>query len=136
VIPDTQYDSIRHAGRGVVLYGNAHTNSAYGTLMRGCPVSLERGKASVGGREWSGGDIGACFVWPGRGEDRTCVAVVGGTGPAGMRAAESNQYFAGGSGFPDILLFRSSMLTRGPEALVAAGFYGNDWTLGDDIVFR
>jgi dienelactone hydrolase len=136
VIPDTRYDSVLHAGRGVVLYGNAHTNSAYGPLMRGCPVVIGRGKASVGGREWSGGDIGACFLWPGQGDDRTCVAVVGGTGPAGMRAAESNQYFAGGSGFPDILLFRSSMLTRGPEALVAAGFYHNDWTVGDDIVFR
>lgn len=136
VIPDTQYDSLRHAGRGVVLYGNAQTNSAYAALMRGCPVTLGRGKATVGSREWMGDDIGACFVWPGRGEGRAGIAVVGGTGPAGMRAAESNQYFAGGSGFPDILLYRSSMLTRGPEALVAAGFYENDWTLGGDIFFR
>jgi len=133
VIPDTQYDSVRHAGRGVILYGNAHTNSAYAPLMRGCPVYLGRGRAAVGDKAWSGDDIGACFAWPGRDDAGSAVAVIGGTGAAGMRAAESNQYFAGGSGFPDILVFRSSMLTVGPEALLAAGYYGNDWTLGDDV---
>jgi hypothetical protein len=44
-----------------------------------------------------------------------------------MMATEANQYFAGGSGFPDYLIFTVDLLKDGVKAIKVAGFYGNDW---------
>jgi hypothetical protein len=50
-----------------------------------------------------------------------------------MRAAEANQYFAGGSGFPDFMIFSLDMLEKGETAVKAAGYYNNKWQLGKDM---
>jgi hypothetical protein len=60
------------------------------------------------------------------------IALIGGTGIQGMRAADANQYFSGGSGFPDFMVFTIDMLKGGDNGLKAAGFYGNQWQLGQD----
>jgi hypothetical protein len=60
------------------------------------------------------------------------VSVVSGTGLKGMRAADANQYFAGGSGFPDFMIFRLNMLQDGVEGLSMAGFFDNEWKLSAD----
>jgi hypothetical protein len=46
-----------------------------------------------------------------------------------MHAAEANQYFAAGSGFPDYVIFSAEMLKSGAEGIKATGFYTNKWTL-------
>ncbi len=46
-----------------------------------------------------------------------------------MKAANANQYFAGGSGFPDIMVFRLKMLNEGVGQVAYAGFYDNNWRL-------
>jgi hypothetical protein len=73
-------------------------------------------------------------MWPRQGDTKTAIAVIGGTGLKGMRAADANQYFAGGSGFPDFMIFSLDMLTRGESGLKAAGYYNAQWKLGDDWV--
>ena len=79
-------------------------------------------------------DIGAYFMWPRQGSTVSSVAVIGGTGLKGMRAADANQYFAGGSGFPDFMFFSLNMLTEGEKGLKAAGYYDNNWKVSNDWV--
>jgi hypothetical protein len=49
-----------------------------------------------------------------------------------MQATNANQYFAGASGFPDFMIFRSAMLRDGAAGILKAGFFGNDWKLAAD----
>jgi hypothetical protein len=97
--------------------------------MKDCPIQLKRGSVTIGSRSFSGNDLAAYLVWPRPDSDVASVAVIGGTGVVGMRATEANQYFAGGSGFPDYMIFSVDMLKDGATGIKAAGFYGNDWTL-------
>ncbi|MEN9394345.1 MAG: hypothetical protein RL362_566, partial [Bacteroidota bacterium] len=53
-----------------------------------------------------------------------------------MRAAEANQYFTGGSGFPDFMIFKPEMLVNGDAGVIMAGFYTNQWTIGEDKVIK
>ncbi len=46
-----------------------------------------------------------------------------------MNAASANQYFAGGSGFPDYMIFKMGMLTSGVDDVKMVGFYDNNWKL-------
>jgi hypothetical protein len=64
------------------------------------------------------------------------VAAVTGTGLPGMHAADANQYFSGGSGFPDYLIFTSDLPRDGVKAIVHSGFYTNRWTLGAEPVSK
>jgi hypothetical protein len=48
-----------------------------------------------------------------------------------MRAADANQYFAGGSGFPDYMIFSTDLLKGDMSAVKTAGFYNNEWKLDD-----
>jgi dienelactone hydrolase len=135
VIPDTEFtDVLAMAGRGVVLYGNATTNAAYDKLLKNCPIRLERNRAVVGDKTFTGDNTGAYFVYPIQGLHFASVAVIGGTGLPGMRAADANQYFAGGSGFPDFMLFDANLPMQGEKAIKAAGYYNNKYELGTDWV--
>lgn len=118
-------------GRGVILYGNLTTNAAAAVLLKNCPVKVERAKVTVGSKSWTGEDLGAYHIWP-REDNKTAVALIGGTGVKGMRAADANQYLAGGSGFPDFMIFHLDMLKDGDKAIKAAGYFNNKWELGND----
>jgi hypothetical protein len=133
VIADKDFDLTKYADRGIVLYGNASTNAAWQKLLMDCPIQIKRGLITMGSKSFSGNDIAAYFLWPRPDSDIASVAVVGGTGITGMKATEANQYYAGGSGFTDYVVFSAEMLKDGASGIKAAGFYGNDWTLKDDI---
>nr|PZN49097.1 MAG: alpha/beta hydrolase [Bacteroidota bacterium] len=138
VVADRDFDPKNYPNRGVILYGNAATNSAWNKLLSDCPIQFTRGSATVGTRKFEGEDIGGFFVWPRKDSDVASVGVVAGTGISGMRATEANQYFAGGSGFPDYFIFSADMLKVGAEGVKAAGFFGNDWSIAakDGVVMR
>jgi poly(3-hydroxybutyrate) depolymerase len=129
IIADKAYSRDRYAGRNVVLIGNSATNSAWKTLLGDCPVQVGKNSVSAGSKKWTGDDLGAYFVWPIRGTAANTVSVISGSGLQGMKAANANQYFAGGSGFPDIMVFRLKMLTEGVDEVAYAGFYDNNWRL-------
>jgi pimeloyl-ACP methyl ester carboxylesterase len=128
IIADEEYITGAYGGRNVILFGNATTNGAWNGLLRDCPIRVERNVLKAGARVFQGDDLGAYFVWP-QPDDSTSVGVVTGTGIRGMKAAYANQYFAGGSGFPDYMVFRTEMLQSGSKGIVAAGFFDNQWKL-------
>ncbi|MBX2921100.1 MAG: prolyl oligopeptidase family serine peptidase [Chitinophagaceae bacterium] len=127
IITDKEYATGKYAGRGVILYGNAQTNAAWPLLLSDAPVQVQRDSVKVGSKTWTGDDLAAYFIWPVKGSFNTSVAVISGTGLKGLNAANANQYFAGGSGFPDYMVFRLDMLHKGSEAIEAAGFFNNEW---------
>ena len=129
IIPDHAFDPGKFPDRGVVLYGNAVTNSAWNRLLTTCPIQVTRGRIISGSQVFTGDDLAAYFIWPRGDSNIASVAVIAGTGITGMHAAEANQYFAAGSGFPDYVIFSAEMLKSGAEGIKATGFYTNKWTL-------
>ena len=129
LIADTDFDPRQYPDRGVVLYGNSTTNGAWTALLSDCPIQVTNGKISAGSSIFTGNDLAAYFMWPRRDSNLASVAVVSGSGLAGMKAANANQYFSGGSGFPDFMIFSNEMLRDGVSGVKMAGFYDNDWTL-------
>ncbi|WP_373513599.1 alpha/beta hydrolase-fold protein [Persicitalea sp.] len=129
LIADTDFDPQQYPDRGVVLYGNANTNAAWPALLSDCPIQVTDGKIRAGNNTFTGNDLAAYFMWPRRDSNLASVAVVSGSGLTGMKAANANQYFSGGSGFPDFMIFNNEMLRDGVTGVKMAGFYSNDWTL-------
>jgi pimeloyl-ACP methyl ester carboxylesterase len=129
VIPDTRYSAEIYAGRGVIIFGNATTNKAWKTLLADCPIQLERNRVTAGDQNWTGGGLAAYFVWPLKNSPDASVAVIGGTGIQGMKAANANQYFAGASGFPDFMIFDIDMVKSGSMGVKYTGFFDNNWKL-------
>ena len=133
IIADNEFDSVKYAGRGIILFGNMTTNSIAGNLLKDCPIKINSGFAVVGADTLKGNDLGSYHLWPNQNNGFSSIALIGGTGLKGMRAAEANQYFAGGSGFPDFMIFSLDMLEKGETAVKAAGYYNNKWQLGKDM---
>ncbi|WP_316788307.1 prolyl oligopeptidase family serine peptidase [Pedobacter frigoris] len=129
IVSDKDYSKAKYAGRNVILIGNATTNSAWKTLLADCPVQVNKNTVAIGSKKITGDDLGAYFVWPIAGTPSNTVSVISGSGLKGMNAANANQYFAGGSGFPDIMVFRLKMITDGIDQVEYAGFYDNNWSL-------
>ena len=90
---------------------------------------MKDGEVALGAKTFKGEDLGAYFVWPRPDSEIASVSVISGTGLTGMKSTEANQYFAGGSGFPDYMIFSSDMLKEGVKGIKATGFFGNNWTL-------
>lgn len=114
--------------RSIILYGNADTNRAWEVLLRDSPVQVRRGSLRVGNRRLEGDDLACLFVRPGASSD-THVGVVAGTGMSGLRLTERMPYFVSGVALPDWTVCRTTLLSRGTEGLVGAGFFGNDWSV-------
>ncbi|WP_235337194.1 alpha/beta hydrolase-fold protein [Pontibacter korlensis] len=129
IVADKDFKPAAFADRGVILYGNATSNRAWKGLLGKSPIQAQRGSLKVGDKVYKGDDLGAYFMWPRPDSEVASVAVITGTGLKGMQAADANQYFAGGSGFPDYMVFTLDMLKKGLGGVKAAGFYGNDWSL-------
>jgi predicted peptidase len=137
VITDKEYSLSKYKGRNVVLVGNASTNAIWNTLLKDCPIRITRNNIHAGTKTWQGDDLGAYFVWPIAGTLANTVSVISGSGLNGMNAVNANQYFAGGSGFPDIMIYKLNMLNSGVEDVVYAGFYDNNWNLGSkDLISK
>lgn len=132
IIPDKDYSPIKYVNRNIIIYGNASTNSAYNLLLNDCPIKVDRNTIKAGSEVWTGDDLGAYFVWPVKGSPVNSVGVIAGSGLKGMNAANANQYFAGGSGFPDFMVFRLDMLKSGVNEIKLAGFFDNSWKLDNN----
>ncbi len=128
IIADKEFSAAAYRDRGVILYGNATTNTAWKKLLANCPITVQRGSIKAGGKQYTGDNLAAYFTWPRADSEIASVGVVSGTGLSGMQATEANQYFAAGSGFPDYLIFTTDMLKDGAKAVKLAGFYNNDWS--------
>ena len=128
MITDKEYDPAKYAGRNVILYGNATTNSAWKILLNDCPIQVTSNEIKAGVASWTGNDLAAYFTWPQK-DARLLIGVVAATGVKGIKAAYANQYFAGGSGFPDFMIFNSDMLKGDDKGIKLAGFFDHQWKL-------
>ncbi len=131
IITDKEFSLEKYIGRGVVLYGNKSTNAAWKILLEDCPIQIDRGIVKAGNKTWSGDGLAGYFTWPIKNSPVATVAVISGSGIKGMKAAGANQYFAGGSGFPDFMIFRLGMLVSGAKEVQLAGFFNNNWQLDE-----
>lgn len=127
VVADTAFDAAAERDRNVILYGNAATNAAWKPLLGDSPVQVEPGKVRIGDREAAGDNLACLFLRPRKGSDTACVAVVGGSGIAGMRLTDRLPYFTSGVGYPDCLVFDTETLAKNGSGVRAAGYFGLDW---------
>ena len=131
IIADAVYNSSAYAGRNIIIYGNASTNSVYNQLLNDCPLRVDRGGITAGSKSFKGADLGAYFVWPLKNTAGLSAGVIAGTGIQGMRAVNANQYFAGASGFPDFMFFSLDMLKNGTGGIKMTGFFDQQWRLAE-----
>jgi hypothetical protein len=129
VLADTECTISGIRERNVVVYGNANTHRLWRALLGDSPVQVSSDNVTAGGKVFKGEDISCIFVRPRNGSDRLSVGVVSGTGLTGMRGTNRMPYLLPGIGFPDLLVSRASSYLRGEEAVLGAGFFGDDWSL-------
>jgi hypothetical protein len=129
IIADINFKPAHYPDRGIIVYGNANTNCAWTELLSECPIQVRKGSIMFGSKEITGDNYGAYLMYPRRDSKVASVAAIAGTGMRGMHAADANQYFAGGSGFPDYLIFSSEMMRDGIKGILQAGFFDNNWKL-------
>lgn len=129
VLADTQFVPSAATGRNVLLYGNASTNRAWKLLLVESPVQIRDGAVQMGEKEVKGNDLSCIFVRPKKGSENGTVGAIGGTGIVGMRGTNTLPYLLPGIGFPDLFVMRADALTKGEEGVVAAGFFGDDWSI-------
>ncbi len=98
-------------------------------LLSGCPIHVKRGSILFGKEVMEGDNYGAYIMFPRPDSKIASVAAVTGIGLPGMHAADANQYFAGGSGFPDYMIFTADIARDGVKAMKWSGFFGNGWEL-------
>ncbi|MBM3824450.1 MAG: alpha/beta hydrolase [Verrucomicrobia bacterium] len=127
VLPDLEFDPRRDSDRSVILYGHADANAAWEPLLGVSPVQVRRGHLVVGGETRRGDDLAALFLRPRPGSHRACVAVVAGTGLVGLRLTDRIPYFLAGVALPDWTVWTPRTLREGPDGVLGAGFFGQDW---------
>lgn len=54
IIADAAYTPEKYEDRGVILYGNKTTNSAWNILLSDCPIQVERNKITAGNKTFTG----------------------------------------------------------------------------------
>lgn len=129
IVSDKSFKPGDYPDRGIIIYGNSSTNKVWKTLLKDCPIQVSKKGISVGSQQYSGDNLSAYFMWPRSDSEFAGIAVIAGTGIEGMRAVDANQYFAGGSGFPDYFIFSSELLSKGADEIITAGFYDNQWKI-------
>lgn len=129
IISDKQFSLEKYKDRGVILYGNANNNKAWKSLLSDSPVQVSNGEMKVGDRVWKGDGWACYFIQPRPDSDIASVGVVAGTGLKGFKLAHGNQYFLAGTAFPDLTVFGTGVFENEYEAVVATGFFGNDWSV-------
>ncbi|MBL9137910.1 MAG: prolyl oligopeptidase family serine peptidase [Verrucomicrobiales bacterium] len=131
ILPDSAFEPALYPDRGVVLYGHADMNAAWARLLGDSPVQVRRGEVRVGERAVARPDVACLFLRPRPDSEVASVAVISGTGMAGLRMCDRLPYFMAGTAYPDYLVVGTDALARGNRGIVTAGFFGNDWSLAD-----
>ena len=132
LIRDTDFYPADYQDRSVILFGNKDNNSVWNLLLENSPIQIERNRIVVGDQTYEGENLGAYFTYPRPDSNVAGVAIIAGTGAKGVKSITANQYFAGGSGYPDYMIFTSDMLINGADEILSIGFFDNDWSLNSD----
>ncbi|MBI3724070.1 prolyl oligopeptidase family serine peptidase [bacterium] len=129
VLADTAFDPVALRDRSLVLYGHRSMNRAFDLVLDSPPVVVDRKRVRVGERTFEGSDLACLLALPRKGSETALVAVVGGTGPVGMRLSLATAYFGAGIAFPDFLVFGPDALSTGYGGIRAAGILDDRWSL-------
>ncbi len=136
VVPDFEFNPASEPDRSVILYGNNQTNSAWNKLIDDSPVQIGEGYVKIGDKTYEGRDLGCLFIRPRKGSNLASVGIVSGSGITGMRLTDRRPYLSSGFQFPDIMLFNEKLPEYGAGGILAAGFFGQDWSVKNgDIVY-
>ncbi len=139
VVSDTEFKQMmeRAERRNVVVYGNKDTNLAYQLEFFNSPVSVARGRVCIGEKTLKGDDLACLVIRPRKESTGAIVGVIGGTGLTGMRLTDRLPYFVSGVAYPDCTVLSPKMLDSGIEGVLAAGFFGTDWSIEQgEFAFR
>ena len=131
VVRDVDFNPDRYPGRNIILYGNADSNAAWDTLLVDSPVVVNRNGVSLGEKKIEGEDLAVLFIRPSHRHPHVSIGVVAGTSPRGMRLTEQLPYFVSGVHYPDLTVFSPNMLEDGEAGILAAGFFGTNWSIED-----
>lgn len=129
VVSDRDFDIRNGVDRSVILYGNEDINRAWQAAFAQCPVRLRRGSLQIGPNRFQREDLALLFCYPKPGSAVAYVAGVGGTGIVGCKLTDRAPYFVSGVGYPDVMAWTPEALTQGMDGVVAAGYFGNDWSV-------
>jgi dipeptidyl aminopeptidase/acylaminoacyl peptidase len=129
VVPDTAFDAVKDQDRGVVLYGNADNNSAWRGLLAQSPVQVRHGIVKISDRELRGEELACLFCRPRPGSNHASVAVISGSGLAGLKLTDRVPYFMAGVAYPDCTVFGPETLAKGNDGVLVTGYFGNDWSV-------
>jgi hypothetical protein len=129
VMADVEFDAASQPDRGVILFGNADTNSAWAGLLPDCPIDVRDGSVRVGEKSLEGDRFTCLFIRPRVDSDVASVGVIAGSGIAGMRLANQLPYFVSGVGYPDWIVLTPDLLERGARGVIGAGFFDRNWSL-------
>ena len=129
IINDDDFDLTKYKDRNVVLFGNSASNSAWNLLMKDSPITVNNKNIIIGEREYSGDDYACLMIRPRRDSKTASVAVISGTGQAGMKIVDFTSYFHPYQNFPDIIIYNSDILKSDEEGIKFTGYFGNDWSI-------
>lgn len=137
IVADVDFDPNAQPNRSIILYGNADTNIAWHTLLDTSPVQVNNNSIDIGEHHWDANDLSCLFTYPRPNSDIALVGVVGGSGIVGMRLTDRLPYFVSGVGYPDCVVFTPEILSKGTDAIQAAGFFGMNWSIrSGEFVFH
>ncbi len=137
IVPDVNFKPSQMPDRSVIIYGNSKTNSAWSKLLGSSPVQVSEGSMKIGSKEFKGNDLGCLFIRPRKGSKIASVGVVSGSGIEGMKLTDRRPYLYSGYAFPDLMLFNKGFPLKGADGVLAAGFFGLDWSVKHgEFVFK
>jgi len=137
LVKDTDFSLEKYPDQNVIIYGNRNNNMAWASLLYNCPLQVEKGKISMQGKSFDGGEYGIYFIYPRPDSDIASMGVISATGEKGMKATYANLYLENGSTFPDLIIVNSHVIKEGVAGIEGAGFFGNDWSIErGDFVWR
>ncbi len=119
----------RTRDRSLIVYGNADTNRAWKMLLSDSPIQVRRGSVRVGDRQVNGDDLACLFLRPRRDSEVAHVGVMASSGARGQRLLERTPFLVSGVAYPDWTVVSARASEIGPEGVLAAGYFGNDWSV-------
>ncbi len=137
VIADVEFSSGQYKDRNVILYGNSSTNAAWEKVLDKSDIEISSNRIKIGQHTFKGDNFACLMVRPRKGSDLASVGIVGGTGIKGMKLTDSRRYLFPGYAFPDCVIYSTAIFENGIDGVLAAGFFGLDWSLaGGEFVFQ
>jgi dienelactone hydrolase len=130
-VSDTQWQEMANEDRNVIVYGNASINLAWRQLLANSPIVVERDRWSIEGKEAEQTEAAVLMVRPRANSPHALVGAIGGTSVRALRTTLRLPIFSSGTGYPDYLLLSPDFLSKGNDAILATGFFNNDWSLSE-----